>query len=147
MNIDEMEAGREMDALIAEKVMGWTRHSWASHSALKKMLYCTNCGKTKGIHQNEGFAQFCNKPICGPDNYSTDIAAAWEVVEMLEDIAPGEGWVEINHHGKAGAYCRIWRLIDGENGEQWNVLTEAGANGPQVTPLVICRAALKAVTE
>ena len=54
-----MEAGREMDALIAEKVMGLRviRADWEPHN--------------RGIK----FDDF--------GNYSQDIAAAWEVVEKL----------------------------------------------------------------
>lgn len=56
-----MKAGRELDALIAEKVMDGKR--------------CPNC--TDGL------------PECGfHPHYSTDIAAAWEVVGKLKDSHP-----------------------------------------------------------
>ena len=58
-----MEAGRELDALVAEKVMGWkdVNTAWPSYGS----------------------------PPESPDGwreipaFSTDIAAAWEVVEKL----------------------------------------------------------------
>lgn len=65
MDIDKLEAGRELDALVAERVMeidlaavrdevGWYKHP-------------------------DGYTR--REPPCLP--YSTEIAAAWEVVEKL----------------------------------------------------------------
>jgi hypothetical protein len=93
MLIDEMPAGREMDALVAEKVMG------------NKLEY--------GCFIDDGYADDCVTDICDcaiaeslhkekekfPDKcqywreldplpYSTDIAAAWEVVKKLKE----KGW-------------------------------------------------------
>lgn len=70
-----MKAGRELDALIAEKVMGWTYDEvlgWNSPD-----------GKLTG--------QPC------PRAYSTDIAAAWAVVVKFTGVArvefhQAEGW-------------------------------------------------------
>ena len=57
MDIDSMQAGPEMDRMIAEKVMGWKR--WRE-------------SKVNWIHPT-GYGT-SNVP-----NFSTDIAAAWEV--------------------------------------------------------------------
>lgn len=59
-----MEAGRELDALVAEKIMGWS-----------------NCHR-------EGDWGYFGRPFGGPTdfripNYSTDISAAWEVMEKM----------------------------------------------------------------
>lgn len=61
MSIDSMPAGREMDALVAEKVMGWRL-------------------------DDDGFWTLIADPMCQaskPKAYSSDIALAWEVVEKM----------------------------------------------------------------
>lgn len=55
-----MKPGRELDALVAEKVMGLT----SSEVEIHRQFWLDGC--------------FSNLP-----HYSTDIAAAWEVVEKL----------------------------------------------------------------
>ena len=62
MNADEMEAGRELDALVAEKVMG-------------KDLRIYDCPHTSPF-------VFCVCPYL--PRYSTYIAAAWKMEEMIE---------------------------------------------------------------
>lgn len=62
-----MNAGRELDALIAEKVMGWTWNEFTAWSP---------SGSRNAI-------QFKNDLSWLP-YYSTDIAAAWEVVEKIK---------------------------------------------------------------
>ena len=143
-NVDKMEAGRELDALVAEKVMGW---KWPDDR-------CPICGWKYEVSVDKG---------CVPDNcslrpapeirecdkygaYSTDIAAAWKVVEKLVN----SGW------------C-VGLLFD-DNGH-WALATDGTQNvplgdGPEdiattffiekelwcdTAPLAICRAALKAV--
>jgi hypothetical protein len=68
MNSVERLAGRELDALVAEKVMGWQRmvrpdYDWAGHEWRIGGL------GSGGIHL---------------PSFSTDIAAAWEVVAEME---------------------------------------------------------------
>jgi hypothetical protein len=64
--IEKMEAGREMDALIAEKVLGLSdwhiRHS---------------------DEDGDGNLYFCEIKDELP-HYSTDIAAAWQVIEKIK---------------------------------------------------------------
>lgn len=62
-----------MDALVAEKVMGWkpTESYWPSQS------YRVKCWNTPQSNVPLDMA-------CLP-HYSTDIAAAWQVVERLRD--------------------------------------------------------------
>ena len=115
----EMEAGRELDALVAEKVMGWTRDdrgAWVP----------PGCRPLRNGYYTE-------RPGC----YSTDIAAAWRVVEAMR-VA---GWytkVEDGHDGPPsenprGWHCRVSRAYDWFEG--W----------ADTAPLAICRAALAAV--
>lgn len=100
MNIDALQAGPELDALVAEKVMGFT------------VIY--------------GFMQVFEDatPIDIP-KYSTDIAAAWQIVEKMR--------------GCASSVWDRWEkeLFDG------HVLLRACALGD--APFLISRAALKAV--
>ena len=103
MNYDELEAGYELDALVAEKVMGLVKGSFG------------------WINSDTAI------PIALP-LYSTDIAAAWEVVERFKD------W--------------DWKLYSHGEGESFVIYkdgTHYEATAP-TAPLAICRAALKAVT-
>jgi hypothetical protein len=64
VHVDEHEAGRCMDAWVAEKVMdeqGWNWHGAFGHKRERVVAYET-------LH------------------YSTDIAAAWKVVEKMENL-------------------------------------------------------------
>jgi len=66
-----VKAGRELDALVAEKVMGWRR---VNLSCMDSTI--------------DGWLP----PILGqgvdPPHYSTNIAATWEVVEKMKDMRP-----------------------------------------------------------
>jgi len=68
--IMSMEAGREIDALIAEKVMGWKRRPVWHGSDMKMCL----------IHPSDGTYYPDEFP-----NYSEDISAAWAVVKSLDN--------------------------------------------------------------
>jgi hypothetical protein len=126
MNRDEilaMPAGREMDALIAEKVMGWTLgepheiHGWMMHGmvTVRDWVGSTN---DAGITHIEKWSP------------STDIAAAWEVVEKLGD--------------------KFDELERGDGGEFWMCVVYPDGFIPcvaraETAPLAICRAALLAM--
>lgn len=152
MNIDTMPAGREMDALVAEKVMGLKRHS-----IIKAQIggFCKpGCDGSSEDDEYSGCScnekgdgwkcKWCDslwhsKPTreASMDNfcrffrsYSTDIAAAWEVVEKIGGMLN----LTSNPYNGSGE----WR---------------ASFNSPNPNPpgyaltaqLAICRAALKAV--
>lgn len=101
-----MEAGRELDALVAEKVMGWVRRTvdlarqWDDSSlpggrgTAKWKAEALVLGDR--IHPlNPAEQQPYNVP--GLPHYSTDIAAAWDVVEKMVArtgyAEPGFQWV------------------------------------------------------
>ena len=93
-----MKAGRELDALIAEKVMGGHRD---------KVHRVTN-------------VDIYNKDITiGPDlvipHYSTDIAAAWKVVEKIASEDRGEPNVLEIYGPLSDGYkvTAIWEHHDG----------------------------------
>ena len=132
MDIDKMEAGRELDALVAEKVMGL-------EPCDKWELF-----RHGGLSGPEWIHDVCQEdhtcyPKENPSAYSTDIAAAWKVVERLCEL-PSVGII-------IKAYPK-WN----EKHER-NFLYEYVATFPDLglqavadtAPLAICRAALKAI--
>ncbi len=104
-----LEPGRELDALVAEKVMGYGSK--------------TNCRRT-------GQRWVCQCGTCDPiEAYSTDIAAAFMVVE------------KIPYHLKLTEY-------NPDDGPQWTARFQNNGVPAQAEadtiPLAICLAALKA---
>ena len=85
MNIDEMEAGRELDALVAEKAMGWEwrrfPHAGDDVRALVSPESWLFSAREKAIG-DERLAGGWNYNV---PNYSTKIADAWEVVNAMRD--------------------------------------------------------------
>jgi hypothetical protein len=122
---NEMKPGRELDALIAEKVMGYPAFAKQVLEQLGAHLlgegeheHCLVCGR--GI---DGTLE------CLP-YYSTDISAAWEVVEkagLLKRFT-----LEQTDHG--------WEVWD-RNEVSGDDLIAGGLSAPHA----ICLAALKAV--
>ena len=99
-----MKAGRELDALVAEKVMGLTEEDWIAG------------------------------PTGLPRPYSTDIAAAWEVVEKLR----GTHRPFLLSHDFQDGFMK-WPVVIVGFGA---VVVHEGQYG---APHAICLAALKAV--
>ncbi len=131
-----MKAGRELDALIAEKVMGWTRNQWKG--MLEKTDFCVLCGITcrAGNHPRIEH-DFCRtgKSIVAPE-YSTSIADAWLVVEKMQSNA----WAaNVLTHEADDNMCEFWKLND--------LNFPVCVNHQASVPLAICLAALKAVEE
>lgn len=118
MNYDDMPAGREMDALVAEKVMGWHRLSFSK---------CWISGASKKERRIE---------LWSP---STDISGAWEVVEKMRE--KGFIW-SINYRNpvmsdlKYMPYVGFWNYTNGKPYKQ-------GHSDATEVPLAVCRAALK----
>lgn len=116
-----IEPGRELDVLVAEKVMGWRAH--------------TIWGTDYEVGSGEPVRRICYAPY-----YSTDIAAAWDVVQkMREDRRK----VLVHwENGQTSAY----------NEEFWEVeisgplrLDAAFRAHADTAPHAICIAALRAV--
>lgn len=83
-----MKPGRELDALIAEKVFGW---SWSKEKhrvadpegwSVRNLLIPPNCDWILSTYDLEPGMNSVNIPV---PSYSTDIAAAWKVVEKLRE--------------------------------------------------------------
>lgn len=78
------EAGRELDALIAEKVMGWHMAKKPAGEGWPPSRYW------QSIEARER-----------PPRYSENISAAWQVVEHMERTRPNEFmlWAEVGQWG------------------------------------------------
>ena len=87
-DILKMEAGREMDVLIAENVMGYSK--MLAPTSFRLNNYLVDAGELVYVAPNgDTFATF------DIPSYSSDISAAWEVVEKMRiAIVPlvGGGW-------------------------------------------------------
>ena len=126
MNRDEiltMQAGREIDALIAEKAM---------------MLDGVTLGES-GLYYQLGH-KFYNVP-----HYSTDIAAAWKVVEKLQKISDNHFTLLcFTTNFRAG-----WKTPDSNDlpNRQNGFVGFSDFVYADTAPLAICRAALLSVME
>lgn len=112
-----MKPGRKLDALVAEKVMGFQVDSFG---------YCVS---QKGKIEEE-------LPY-----YSTDIAAAWEIIPKLRDR-------RIHVKLECGGLCDVWTV----ELFHWGVFKDTFTNdnprtksSSQSAPHAVCLAALKAV--
>ncbi len=124
-----MEAGRELDALVAEKVMGEPRPTGNVPDGVLAGVTTSSSGGGNWVGTTTGFTSG-DEPVWLPKPYSTDIAAAWEVVGKF-----------------AGSNCTETPIeIFGNEDGTWDVVLcgfhEAHADTVQ---LAICLAALKAV--
>ena len=116
-----MEAGEELDALMAEKVMGWERGK-----SIGKDVWC------------KGRNVICYFHAWKP---STSILSAWEVVQKLA-VEPFAWHIESLNltNGRVVWWACYWG--DGKAGE----ILDYSADAP-TAPLAICRTALLAVME
>lgn len=119
-----MKAGRELDALIAEKVMGWTKKELPTNRVNPSYTAWYWVSNDDNVKIPTNFF-----------NPSINLHDAWQVVEKLKkdniyiDIysLPSDGYrVETSTH----------------DGEQYVHMSTVGAD---TAPLAICLAALKAV--
>ena len=130
MNIDEMPAGVELDALIAERVIGLTEfpHEWDSDGYGS----CRNCSAECAYHS---FRIDGPKNCPRPPDYSADIAAAWQVLEKLKERG-FFAMVSTPTPGFKNWECRGWQPDPDRN--------RFIAHG-KTAALAICRAALLAL--
>lgn len=123
MNPDTLKAGRELDALVAEKIMGLGPERWDPP--------CFWYHTTDDAEPRSGWCYTCSKAICEvpgePRRYSTSISDAWLVVE------------------KMAAHPTNWYFMVGPDGY---LTAENGGSGFDIcadtAPLAICLAALRA---
>lgn len=119
-----MKFGRELDALIAEKVMGWT-------NVIDNSVTHMTGGQLLGVSPDERaspFTGYLAKTYV--PHYSTDMTDAWKVVEKIASCA-------IEHERDE---CRVVAIAFRGDG-----LPYEGRATCKTAPLAICLAALKAV--
>lgn len=115
------DAGRALDYAVAEQVFGWKRGKrWGN-------------GNGEWIFP-QGETYFRND-WDGTPNYSTDIAAAWSVVEKLAK----------NGHNLTMRQYAYHRTYASFGAGDWEDLEFEEGNGEYCTPEAICLAAMKAV--
>lgn len=126
--IENMQAGTELDILIAEKVMGEDKPTYAhDHDDVMEIIYS----------DKKAWAclpEYDNGDICEwrPKPFSSSILLAWEVVEKMN-----EKWsVRVISYYQSDCVANIWNVK--------NFDKEYHARADTV-PLAICRAALLAI--
>lgn len=124
--IIQLNAGREMDILVSEQVMGWQIET--DESKLKKL---------KGFLSRDGKHIWWRTPEgawhCDPPSYSSDMTAAWQVVEKMKI----KGQVLFLSQGSGSGESKI--AFDEARTTSPNYITERS------TTEGICKAALIAV--
>jgi hypothetical protein len=144
-----MPAGRDLDALVAEKVFGYCHECVAIGKAFKRsdpevkalirtkarycaVIYVGEEGDLRADGERQWYCGLHDKRWweSAVKPYSTDIVAAWEVVEKFDyhEVYGGNGyWKWYLQHTHADAPGGF------------------GEGEAPLAPLAICRAALKAV--
>ncbi|MSQ15225.1 MAG: hypothetical protein EXR50_05120 [Dehalococcoidia bacterium] len=112
---------REIDALIHEKVFRLCAHLWLQHLS---PMQCFKCGQSE--------TQYTKTPY-----YSTDITAAWQVVEQMDScVISQDGARHVgNPDPKKG-----WRVNHTRNERTYSAFGETA-------PMAVCLAALQAIGE
>lgn len=141
MNASELQAGRELDARVAEKVMGarWLPSSDPAYEILRfhptDNTIAVRHRETGAIEWGEAWEDEDDAPF----RYSTDIAAAWKVFTappLLE-----AGWLPFIESGftRAGV---SWEVGFGHH--DLDAMIEY-VRTPEEIPAAICRQALAAL--
>ena len=114
--------GKDIDALVEERIFGRHAHSWKRDYATVRMSVCESCG-----------ARATGGQTYIPNAYSTSIAAAWSVVGELRS----SGWTfELSVEQED--FDQACQVVFSKPGRR-------GASEQRRVPLAICLAALKAV--
>lgn len=136
MKVDDLPAGPRLDALVAEKVMGWEqkviRWNWVDLGKEEAHI--------DGVCDGVCWTRPDGIPIpeAGLPPYSTDIKAAMEAISKLNE----QGWnsVLIGPRHLKGPNFRLGWHVSFHKIESWGNSKSVGAD----LPLAICRAAIKA---
>ena len=131
-----MKAGRELDALIAEKVMGWSSQAdglyWDAGNHRTRLVLGSIIAKKRKEMGLENAQDFVFAP-------STNIAAAWEVVNHLMCLGYDNKWFFQLHYDNVELWDASFYKESTSDGGGPEVWSTAGAPA-----LAICLAALKA---
>ena len=127
----EMPAGREMDVLIAEKIMGYTLSELSLPAYPKYKLFDIESGEFSGY-------------VKEVPHYSTNIADAWEVVKRMPiPFKLEKCWekaYQIGPEGWSACWCTD---ADCEGCNENSRCTNGDDAWAETAPLAICRYALK----
>jgi hypothetical protein len=141
MDIDNMPVGRELDALVAEKVMGLKPCVFKEKGSISGMVRFWECEcKTSGACYpiNKEAISHHNSML---SKYSTDIAAAWEVLEFLKNKLNID-CMSLEWDNKYRCYIR---LDDDDIDDDVDADIKFYCGIAESPSLAICRVALKAV--
>ena len=132
--IREMEAGRELDALVAEKVMGW---KWDNRNPLQSIMWLPGSETLGAVIFHDGDNDDGILQVRGIPPFSTDIAAAFEMVDyMCQNWHFGLSWTDNTEWG--ASFCKE----PTDTGYIYFYKAYADARS-----LAICRAALLAMED
>ena len=138
--MESLKAGRELDVMVAEKVMGW---NW--YPVTEDQVYYSEEARKRGGFWRDGIVSVgCTTPDGSPNcpAYSTDIAAAWEVVEHMQRTH----WrcaFSLFGPDEEGPWTKCWRACFSK---KWAVSPDSDdIIVCDTAPHAICLAALKAV--
>jgi hypothetical protein len=135
MSIDltTLAAGRELDAIVAERVMGIAPRDVRIKGETNTVrIYSDNLALADGLWERKDLEWYGSPP-----RYSTQIETAWQLVERMRELGSG---VSLSAYPPGGARdaqrIELWRCRFGLYG---------GDASGDTASLAICRAALAAV--
>jgi len=129
MQATKLQAGRELDALVAEKVMGWARHAVEFNNFQKVVV--------PPSWSNFGVYWLGRDIYEQVPAYSTEIEAAWQIVEQLQSHGL---YIHIAALTVRGFATRVFADRAGDEPDKQIVYVDA-----DTASLAICKAALLAV--
>lgn len=135
-----MEAGRELDALVAEQVMGW---QWFDSSDRAVRYFRPPDIFRYGAIAEGGLTEYTDQL----PRYSTDIGAAWEVIEAL---ARGKRNMAVTVSNLGTPHATVLEGVGGVKERRWDAWIDS-IDIPDPRPhsvrcaLAICLAALEAI--
>jgi hypothetical protein len=123
-----MSAGPELDALLAEKVMGWRRFdNWSQTMGKERPFFLVG---------ESGVIVYRHPDLGKSWSPSKNMADAWDVVEKIENTLN----FQIDNVGLENKDQRRWRILFGRSGDPLSVVADADS-----ASLAIARAALQTV--
>ena len=123
-----MSAGLELDALLAEKVMGWRRFdNWSQAMGMELPFFLVG---------ESGVIVYCHPDLGKSWSPSKNMADAWDVVEKIEKTLN----FQIDNVGLENNDQRRWRVLFSRAGDPISVVADA-----DTASLAIARAALQTV--
>ena len=135
MSEQQQEAGRELDALVAEQVMGWELSTVSTLCVEGNHRIWEQRLAVGDRFQRREACETCRE---WPPHYSTDIVEAWGVWEQLTAAHPDCFYLgRVDAHWSPDPEDR-WAIFEDEMYDAPGYYV-----GGSTAPLAICRAALK----